>query len=220
MVLTRSDKGIRHPLEAQQFPKDTTRAEILQKIRREISEAKLLLADSGFYNHEVVKKVTEWRTPFVIPANRGSLTIPLAVLAALIPPRNTLTLPHNFGGNPIHLHFCVRGPKRRGKEKHEISIFSSSEEKPRNIREYGLRWGVENQNRDFQKFLIPTSTTNSIVRRFFFLLALHLYALWAIQSLLILIWWCRENKKRLTFWEGQPIEPLKSRLLRSLKNDA
>lgn len=219
MVLTRSDKGIRLPIQAHPFPKNATKAEVLTKFHKEASKVKLMLSDGGFYTHEVVRELTEWNTPFLIPANRGSLTTILAAVAALIPPGNTLTIPYNFGGTPIHLHFCVRGPKRgKGgkKEKSEISIFASSEKNPKNIREYGLRWGVENQNRDFKKFLIPTSSTNNRVRRFFLILALHFYALWAIQSLLILIRWCQENNKHLTFWEGQPIEPFKRRLLRHL----
>jgi len=220
MVLSRCDKGIRLPKQVHYFPAETTKAEILPKIRGELKGAKLLLADSGLYNHEVVGQLAGWGTPFVVPANRGSLTIPLAVVAVLVPPGNTLTLPHNFGGTPICLHFCVRGPKRGGREKHEISVFASREEKPSGIREYGLRWGVENQNRDFQKFLIPTSSTSATVRLFFFILALHLYALWAIQSLLVLICWCRENNKYLAFWEGQPIAPFKESLLRSLAKDA
>jgi len=220
MVLSRTDRGIRLPLEIHYFPAETTKAEILPKIRGELQGARLLLTDSGLYNHGVVGQLAGWETPFVMPANRGSLTIPLAVVAVLVPPGNTLTLPHSFGGASIYLHFCVRGPKRGQREKHEISVFASRGGNPRDVREYGLRWGVENQNRDFQKFLIPTSSTSATVRLFFFILALHLYALWAIQSLLVLIRWCREENRHLAFWEGQPIGPFKKSLLCSLAKDA
>lgn len=220
MVLSRCDRGIRLPLQVHYFPAETTKAEILPKIGGELKEAKLLLADSGLYNRDAVGQLADWEIPFLMPANRGSLTILLALVAVLVPPGNTLTLPYNFGGTPIYLHFCVRGPKRGQREKHEISVFASREESPGDVRDYGLRWGVENQNRDFQKFLIPTSSTSATVRLFFFILALHLYALWAIQSLLVLIYWCRENNRYLAFWEGQPIAPFKKSLLRSLAEDS
>ena len=219
MVLSRCDRGIRPPKHVHYIPAETPKAELLPRIRGELREARLLLADSGLYNHRVVERLAGWGTPFLTPANRGSLTIPLAAVAALAPPGNTLTLPHDFGGTPIHPHFRVRGPKRGRGGKHEISVFASSEENPSDVREYGLRWGVENQNRDFQKFLVPTSSTSATVRLFFLTLALHLYALWAVQSLLALIRWCRENNKHLTFWEGQPIRPLKKSLLSSLAED-
>ncbi|MEM3564523.1 MAG: hypothetical protein QXR19_14915 [Candidatus Jordarchaeaceae archaeon] len=174
MILSRCDRGIRLPQQAHYLPAETTKAEILPKIRGELKEAKLLLTDSGLYNHEVVGQLANWETPFLYARQQGKPNhTPCPGCSACSPGKHTHP-PTQFWRHPIYLHFCVRGPKRGQGEKHEISVFASREESPGDVREYGLRWGVENQNRDFQKFLIPTSSTSATVRLFFFILSLHL----------------------------------------------
>ncbi|KXA88593.1 hypothetical protein AKJ57_06645, partial [candidate division MSBL1 archaeon SCGC-AAA259A05] len=147
----------------------------------EILDPRLILLDRGFYAVKVIRELKSRNQGFIMPARKTA-------------PIKKLCEKYEKGEAPCEMEYTVRG--KDGEEEVRLVI---TEEKTKNGTEihpfitnrkfsaeevsedYGWRWRIETNNREFGKFRPFTTSQSMKLRRLYFLIGMLLYDLWIFR---------------------------------------